>query len=133
MAHSAFHFAIGLAAGTACLLPDVVRAVRRRQQVAQRLRRWIVLAYVCGIVAIIPSILRRLGLPDAFCSGGWMNVFFLHPCVDRLQSGGMLIAEFAIVACFVAHYTTLLVAILRLNRVRWRGSVPAPGSAARPT
>ena len=114
MAHTAMHFAIGLAVGTVALLPSLAKTARRGEKLAPAFARWIGLSWALGVLAIVPNVLRALGLPEAFCAGWWMNIFFLHPLADRLKSGGMLVGELAVAACLSLQYLLLLTALHRV-------------------
>lgn len=113
MAHSAMHFTIGLAVGTAAFLPSVVKAWRHQDTVAPAFARWIGLSWALALFAIAPSLLRHLGFPVGFCSGWWMNIFLFHPLADRLKHGGMLVGELGIATCLTLQYVLLLVALRR--------------------
>jgi hypothetical protein len=45
-----------------------------------------------------------------------MNVFLLHPLLDRMKHGGMVPGQIALAALFAAHYALLLAAIRRHDR-----------------
>ena len=113
MAHSAMHFVIGLAAGTAVLLPSVVKAARADGKGAAAFAKWIGVSWALALFAIVPNLLRSLGVPDAICSGWWMNVFLFHPVADRLKPGGMLIGELGIALLLTFQYVLLLAALRR--------------------
>jgi len=121
MAHSVLHFAVGLAAGTALFAHRAVRRLRRGAPLAAPLGRALVLAYALGGWAIVPNLLRRLGVPESVCREPWMNVFFFHPALDRIKAGGVLIGELAVILCFAVQYTVLLAAILLIRRRSARG------------
>jgi hypothetical protein len=107
------HFAIGLAAGTAVYLPSVVKALRVNDKLAPAFGKWIGTSWALALFAAVPNLLRGLGLPDSFCSGWWMNVFFFHALIDRFKPGGALIGELGIAACMTLQYGLLLVALYR--------------------
>ena len=111
MAHSAMHFAIGLAVGTAAFLPSLVKAARRNGKRAPAFARWIGISWALALFAVVPNLLRGFGVPDAICSGWWMNVFLFHPLADRLKSGGMLIGELGIALLLTLQYVLLLAAL----------------------
>ena len=125
MAHSAMHFTIGLAVGTAAFLPSVARALRRRDAVAPALARWIGASWALALFAIVPSLLRHLGVPDRVCSGWWMNVFLFHSFANRWKAGGMLIGELGVAACMTLQYVVLLVALRRVSMREREPSTPS--------
>jgi len=57
--------------------------------------------------------LRAAGLPDAVCSHPAMNLFFLHPLIDRWKPGGSLVGDTALLVLFATHYAVLLLALRR--------------------
>ena len=130
MAHSTMHFAIGLAVGTAALLPSVVKAARRGDKLAPPFARWIGIALALAMFAVVPNLLRSSGVPDAICSGWWMNVFLFHPLADRLKQGGMLIGELGIALILTFQYVLLLAALRRAlgSRANRGTGALAPGA-----
>jgi len=128
MAHSAMHFVIGLAAGTAVLLPSVVKAARRNDRLAPAFAKWIAISWALGLLAIVPSLLRGLGVPAAVCSGWWMNLFLFHPLADRLKPGGMLVGELGVALLLTLQYVLLLLALQRA-----RASIPSTRTNAAET
>lgn len=113
MADSSLHFAIGLAAGTAILLPGVLKRIVSGSKTSQSAGHLLAVSYALALFAIIPNILRHGGLPEFFCSGWWMNLFLFNPLLDKLKAGGMLIGEIMIVILFTTHYSLILLAIAR--------------------
>lgn len=113
MAHSALHFSIGMAAGTAATLSAVVKAWLGGGKVCRSIGKWLLISYGLGVYAIIPSLLRWSGVPETVSGGWWMNVFLLHPFLTRFKAGGMIPAGFAILLCFVIPYAVILAAIRR--------------------
>ncbi len=113
MAHTALHFAIGLAVGSAVAAPSVLRALAGRPQTASLLplTRMVLLAWTLGLWAVVPNILRALGMPESFCGGWWMNVFLLHPTLDRLVAGGTLIGGILLAAVLAGQYGLIVLAI----------------------
>ena len=117
MAHSTMHFAVGLAAGTCILLPQVLAKIKAGEKTCKAIEKLLTCAYILAGFSVIPNILRHSGFPDSFCSGWWMNIFLLNPLLDKLKPGGMLIGEILIVLFFVLHYSIIIAALLR-NRSR---------------
>jgi hypothetical protein len=109
MTNTVFHVAIGMAVGTGIFLPAVFRTLKNKQDAAIPIRNWLLAAYGLGAWAILPGALTRLGVAD----GWWMNVFLLHPLINRMKHGGALVGEILLVFLFVLQYTTILVAIRR--------------------
>jgi hypothetical protein len=109
MAHTVFHFAVGMAVGTAILLPAVYRRLKNNEATANPIRNWLIAAYGLGAWAVLPGALKRLGVAD----GWWMNVFLLHPLINRMKGGGVLVGEILLVFFFVLQYVTILVALRR--------------------
>lgn len=125
MAHSVLHFSIGLAVGTAAALPPLVRAWRRQQNLAPFFARWLATAYGLGFLAIVPGLLRRLGLPGVCCDGWWMNVFLFHPLLNAMvPREDMPLAVGALAACFTLHYGLVLLALRRRQRSNRRRLEP---------
>jgi hypothetical protein len=76
---------------------------------AKPIRNWLIAAYGLGLWAVLPGALKRVGVAD----GWWMNVFLLHPLINRMKGGGVLVGEILLVFLFVLQYATILVAIRR--------------------
>ena len=114
MAHSALHFSVGFAVGTAILLVAGRRRVRSGEKKhAMFLGGLILVSYFLGVVAVIPNIFRAMGAPEHLCSGWWMNIFFFHPLIDKIKEGGMFIGSCLIAVMFFIQYAVLLVALRR--------------------
>lgn len=120
MAHIAFHFSVGLATGTVCLLPWLMIMFPANERKANLTGKWIIICYSLGLWAVIPNILRRLGIPENICSGWWMNIFFLHHLINEIKKGGMLIGEITITACFFLQYIVLLITLKTVMKKRRR-------------
>jgi hypothetical protein len=120
MAHSTFHFSLGLAVGMLALLPGLLGRMKRKERLSPAVARWLFVAYSIGMFAIVPNLLRRVGIPDAVCTGWWMNIFLFHPLIDRVKDGGVLIAEVMVLGCFGLQYLLILVMLKRRLR---RGSM----------
>ena len=112
MAHSLLHYSVGCIAGTMFMLPPVLLSMTAGKGLARTTGKWLLTAHACGVFAVVPGILRRLGLPDQFCDGWWMNLFFLHPLVNQLKHGGMLVGEMMLFLCIALQYILLLEAVL---------------------
>ena len=95
MAHSALHFTVGAALGTAWHGPGLLRAWRAGKPLAGRFRRWLMLSYALGAFAVVPSLLGWIGVPKAVCRHWLMNVFLLHPLIARLVPTKILVGESA--------------------------------------
>ena len=116
MAHSALHFAVGLAAGTAFLLPSVLAKLRTGEKAASATGRMIASSYALGLFSVVPNILRHCGIPAAFCDGWWMNLFLFNPLIDRVKHGGLLVGEISILLMFAVHYVIILDGIMAATR-----------------
>ena len=99
-----------------CAVPFLWRAWRRRAPLNGVFLLWFAASYGLGAYAAVPNLLRKLGCPEALCSHWLMNVFLLHPLLNRLRPGGMLIGELVIIAILTAQYGGMLLAILRARR-----------------
>jgi hypothetical protein len=114
MAHSAIHFSIGMIAGSIATFPPIIKVWLGQAALTKKISRWLLISYVTGIYAIIPSLLGWLGLPNNFCNGWWMNIFLFHPLINKLGTTGRLIpATIAVFLCFIIPYTVLLAALYR--------------------
>lgn len=111
MAHAAFHFAAGLVVGMALQAPATRRAWKENRPLAPAMRRWLVTSWGTGLWAIIPSLLRYAGMPESFCNGWWMNLFLLHPLINRWSHHATIIGGSGLVACLVLQYIVILAAI----------------------
>jgi len=105
------HFATGMVLGLVLFVPGVVRAWRAGDRLSPVLGRMIVTGLTVGGLAVVPSVLSRIGVPSAVCRGWWMNVFVFHPLLDRLRPGGLLIGEAATISLFCCQYVLVLVAL----------------------
>jgi hypothetical protein len=109
--------ACGVAVGALLALPGVGRAWYRGQALARPLGRLLLCSYGAGLWALGPHLLTgRLGLPEATARSPWMNLFVLHPLIERHEAGGLLVGEVALGLSFVGHYLLLLVALRRAHR-----------------
>ena len=127
------HFGLGMAAGTALAAPALWRRWQARAPLSGAFGRWILLAYGLGLFAIVPNALVRLGLPASWCASPVMNVFLLHPLLDRFGRGGEFRGAALIFALFALQYVLLLEAIRRRGwsppRARSARSRQSPRSA----
>lgn len=114
MAHSAMHFGLGAVAGAVAGLPLLRGALRK--DTAKHAAIWILTSYGVGALAVIPSLLSFLGVPEGATSYWTMNVFVLHPLIDQLKSGGKLIGEVLIVSCFFFQYVIMMFLLWRTRR-----------------
>lgn len=110
-ADSTVHFALGMLTGMILFIHPVIRDKIAGRKLAPAFKTWLIMSYGIAVFAIIPNILRRIGVPDTICNGWWMNIFLLHPLINRLKHGGMLIGRIGIIACFTIQYILLLTAI----------------------
>jgi hypothetical protein len=118
VAHSIFHFAFGVFLGTAIGLRSVIVSLCAKSRLSWPTARLLLLSYGLGALAVFPNVLRRMGYPDWFCQGWWMNICLFHPMIDRIRPGGMLIGELVFVACFIFQYMLLLYALRVLKIVK---------------
>lgn len=118
MAHPIFHFSTVLAAATAIQIPFLYKKMKSGQRPSQVIARFLIIAYGLAFFAITPNILGHLGMPDAFWTGWWMNVFIFHHAIDIIQNGGALIGELLYILCFTLQYTLILFEILKLQTGR---------------
>lgn len=132
MAHTALHFAAGLGLGMALAAPALGRAFRDAARRSAGPRTALAAPLACllagswglGLFAIIPNVLHALALPEWFCAAWWMNLFLLHPLLDRWVTGGTVIGGFLLVVALSSQYGLLLLAILLAHRRR-RLSAPS--------
>jgi len=110
-ADASVHFALGMAVGSAIGLPPLLRDWAHYRPLSGGFGKWLLLSYGIGLYAIAPSVLRKLGLPEAFSAHLLMNIFLLHPLIDRLRPGGKLVGGGLITAMATAQYGLLLLAI----------------------
>lgn len=117
MTDSTLHFALGMLTGMILFIHPVIRNKIAGRKLAPAFKTWLIMSYCLAVFAIIPNILRRIGVPDTICNGWWMNVFLLHPLINGLKNGGMVIGRIGIITCFTIQYILLLTAIrLQLHR-----------------
>ncbi|MBM4142477.1 MAG: hypothetical protein FJ225_02625 [Lentisphaerae bacterium] len=116
MAHSALHFALGMAVAGAAALPALARAWRAGERLAGRLRAWLLSSCALGLWAVAPNLLRRAGCSANLCRGPWMNVFLFHPLLDRLYDGGSIVGPSLLALLFAAQYAALVAAAARAER-----------------
>lgn len=116
MAHSAFHFSLGMAFGTSMLLRPVFQRLIAGRKLAVCFGKWLIASYGLGVLAIAPGLLGSIGVPETVCRGWWMNIFLFHPLIDKVKTGGMLIGELGIISCFLLQYLLLLAALRKRLR-----------------
>lgn len=115
MAHAALHFAAGMTAGMILMAPRLRRAWQQRAQLYPAVRWWLLAAWGLGVTATIPSLLKYAGAPEAFCSGWWMNLFLLHPLINRMLPQNLILASFTFGGLIAFQYLVILASILRLR------------------
>lgn len=114
MAHVTLHFSVGMLIGMLCMSRPLLPAWRDGRPLAGLCARAMVLALALGVYASIPSLLRRLGVPDDVCDGWWMNVFLGYPLIKSVfTAGGMPLGGLAVTAAFGAPYLFMLAAVRR--------------------
>ena len=116
MAESVFHFATGLAVGTAAFLPTLVKRFKAGKRLAAFFARWFAVAFGLGVLAIVPGLLVRIGMPERYLTAWWMNIFVLFPILDSLKRGGFIVGTAFILICGAIMYGALLLAIVRSRR-----------------
>ncbi len=118
MAHTAVHFTVGAAVAAAWALPSLIHAWRRGEPLAASFRGWWALTWILGVLAVMPPLLRRAGLPESWCESVWMNFFLLHPLIARLPIRGGLAGPLMLLGVFGVQYALLLAALIRSTRHR---------------
>lgn len=118
MAHSAMHFGLGLAAGASAGLPLVRDAIRRSPSV--NAGKWLLVSYVSGAIAVFPSLLGYIGVPESITAAWYMNIFLFSPIIDQLKSGGKLIGETLVVSGFIFQYSILMILLWKTEKRRAR-------------
>ena len=119
MAHSAMHFGLAIVTGTTAFLPFLLRSQHNKEKTWPIMRNCLLFSYALGIFGLIPSGLIKIGVPYWFCSGWWMNVFFLYPLINDLRSsGGALVGEFLIIGAFFLQYFVILFLLVQIRRRR---------------
>lgn len=113
MAPTLLQFGIGMAVATLGHAPRLARAWRAAQPLAAPLGRWMLWSWGLGAFAIVPNLLRTLGLPDAAAQHGAMNIFLLNPLVGSLRPGDSLRGLILVAAMAGLQYLVLLAAIRR--------------------
>ncbi|MDA1044335.1 MAG: hypothetical protein O3C57_03825, partial [Verrucomicrobia bacterium] len=69
--------------GSLISAPRFLKALWRGEALSGHFRNWFIASYAAGIFAIIPGVLRRLGLSNALCDGWWMNIFLFYPAINE--------------------------------------------------
>jgi hypothetical protein len=116
MVHVAFHFGLGMLAGTLAAARPVATAWSGRSPVAGPLGRALLAGYALAAWAVVPNLLRHAGCPDAWVDGWWMNLFLLHPLIRRIGFGGAPLGAAVLVFAFAVQYGLVLGAIRRTRR-----------------
>ena len=111
-AHAYLHFAFGLVAGTLIAVRPLGKRWVERRALYPGFAWWFCLSYGLGLWAVLPSLARNAGLPEIWLRGWWMNIFLLHPLVDRLRPGGMLIGQMLICGIVTLQYGGLTLTVL---------------------
>ena len=115
-AHITFHFAIGMIIGSGIGLYWLARRWYDYKPLAPGFLAWFAWSYGLGFYAIIPSFLRHLGFPEGLCRHWLMNIFLLHPLIDKLRPGSLIVGGAIIIAIAVSQYIMLLLALRRARR-----------------
>jgi len=118
MAHSTFHFAAGLAIGTAAYLPAFWKRCVSGAHLAAFFARWMGTAYLLGLFAVCPGLLRHTSLPAWLIDGWWMNIFVFYPIIERIEKSGYVRGAAGIAACSALFYLLILIALNRQLRAR---------------
>ena len=118
MAHAAVHVSLGLAVGMALSASQTIRRFRGGGPMAPALGRSLLLCAALGVYAWIPGLSMHLGLSHAFCTGWWMNVFLLHPWVDRFRHGQEILGGAMLLGTLGALYLLLVACVWRARRLR---------------
>ncbi len=116
MAHSTLHFAAGMAVASVFTLPPLLAAWWRRRPLARPFARWCLTSYAVGIFAVVPGILRRLGVPDAICDHPRMNIFLLYPWINDVKPGAVTSGPLIMGAMLGGQYLLLLAALMLARR-----------------
>lgn len=77
---------------------------------------WFGWCYGAGLFAVAPTFLRRLGFPEGFCDGWWMNLFLFHPLIDHWLPKGRVVGGGLIILMAAAQYALLILAIHRAKK-----------------
>lgn len=117
-AHFLLHFGVGLTCATLALLPRLTRTLFSHQPCANTVGRWILASYGLGLFAAFPNLLSAIGLPHSVIHGWWMNLFLLHPLIDRFHPGGQLLGQLMVAAAFCLHYALILIGLHRASQGR---------------
>jgi hypothetical protein len=121
MAHSTLHFALGMAVGSIPMLPPLLSAWARTKPLAPPFARWFAVSYGVGLFAVVPALLRNLGVPDALCDHPAMNVFLFYPWINIAKPGAITSGPLILGAILGGQYALLLAA---LAHTRWRHRQP---------
>jgi hypothetical protein len=72
---------------------------------------WLLASLILGLLATVPSLLRRAGLSDAACDNPWMNIFVFYPALNHLLHGGTVWGPAILALALGSQYLLLLAAI----------------------
>lgn len=112
MAHAALNLGVGILAGTVW---GWGRARQKGQAPSRALGALLLRAYGLGLWALIPSLLRCIGLSVRVTGHPLMNLFFLHPILDRWQKSDTAVAALLLTGLFALHYVILVRAVLKIS------------------
>jgi hypothetical protein len=117
MAHSSLHFTLGWLLGSLAFFLSSLK-LWIKGSASEWFKRWYIWSLTAGIFATIPELLMTIGLPVAFGTGWWMNIFLFHPLVDKLKPGAVTLGPLLMATCLGFQYLTLLIAIIYLKKKR---------------
>jgi hypothetical protein len=80
------------------------------------MKKWILISWILGFIAIIPNLLRQVGLSESIVRSPWMNLFVFHFALENLNAGGILRGGICIIFCFTLQYSLVLIAVLRAKK-----------------
>lgn len=123
MAHSSLHFAFGMSLGSLVTVPPLLCAWARREPLSAKFRNWFLASYAAGSFAVIPGVMRRLGVSDAVCDGWWMNIFLLYPAINHIKDGGMTMGPLLMGGILGVQYLALIIALAVQLRRQQRKNV----------
>lgn len=118
MAHSSFHYAIGMTAGIIICMPLTVRRWKENKPLFHILLFQFICANFLGVWATLPVFLVKAGLSHCLLSHPSANFFFFYPVINKLASGSTYYGPVMIIALFMFHYFLVIVAIYRVKKRR---------------
>lgn len=119
MMHSTLHFALGMLVGSGLSCQSIRRALKQNAPLAAPLRRWLFLAYGLGVLAIVPNLLRRAGVPHDICEAWFMNIFLLSPLLNHFVQGATIYGPFFMSLLVASFYAMLLLAVRRAKHTQY--------------